>query len=117
MKIYNITPVPAPRMSKSDVWKVPRRPCVQRYFDFRDKVKELGITISESGTHVTFVLPMPKSWNNVQKTYMDGMCHQSRPDIDNLGKSLMDSLYKEDAHIWDIRITKIWGYEGKIIIK
>ncbi len=115
--IYAITPVAAPRLSRSDKWRTPPRPCVQRYFDFRDKVKELGITVSESGTHVTFVIAMPKSWSNMQKTYMDGMCHQSTKDVDNLLKALLDAIFNDDKYIWDIRITKIWGYEGKIIIK
>jgi hypothetical protein len=30
-------------------------------------------------------------------------------------KALMDALYEDDSHVWDCRITKIWG-EGQIII-
>ena len=30
--------------------------------------------------------------------------------------SLMDALYEDDSHVWDCRITKIWGEKGQIII-
>ena len=32
-------------------------------------------------------------------------------------KALMDALYDDDSHIWDCRITKIWGEKGQIIIE
>jgi hypothetical protein len=28
----------------------------------------------------------------------------------------MDALYEDDSHVWDCRITKIWGEKGQIII-
>ena len=113
--IYSITPVPAPRMTQSDKWK--KRPCVMRYFEFRDKVKDLGIFIPECNSHVTFVMPMTKSWPKKQKAAMDGKRHQNKPDLDNLLKALLDSVYLDDAHIYDYRVTKIWGYEGQIRIE
>jgi Holliday junction resolvase RusA-like endonuclease len=48
---------------------------------------------------------------------MDGKPHQSKPDKDNLEKALMDALFTDDSHIWDSRVTKLWGKEGQIIIK
>ena len=48
---------------------------------------------------------------------MDGSKHEDKPDLDNLLKALGDALYDNDSCIWDVRITKIWGYEGKIVIK
>ncbi len=47
---------------------------------------------------------------------MAGKPHQQKPDKDNLEKALMDAIYADDAHIWDSRVTKRWGEEGKIII-
>jgi hypothetical protein len=29
----------------------------------------------------------------------------------------MDALFEDDKHIWDSRITKLWGENGQIIIK
>jgi len=112
--IYNITPTPAPRMTRSDKWK--KRPCVMRYFKFRDAVKAAGIKIPDSGSHIIFIIPMPKSWGKKKKFAMNGKPHQVRPDKDNLEKALLDSIFKEDAHIWDSRVTKVWGYAGMIEI-
>lgn len=111
---YPITPVPAPRMTKSDKWK--KRPCVMRYFTFRDEIIKNGITIQESGTHIIFTMPMPNSWGAKKKKLWNGKAHQSKPDIDNLLKALFDAVFKDDSHIWDFRVTKVWGYKGEIEI-
>jgi len=115
MKKYNITPVAKPRQTQSDVWK--KRPCVMQYRAFADHARLLNIQIPESKYWIIFVLPMPKNWSKKKKKEMDGKPHQNQPDKDNLEKALFDALFKNDSHIWDGRTTKIWGYEGKIIIK
>ncbi|MCY4883811.1 RusA family crossover junction endodeoxyribonuclease, partial [Salmonella enterica subsp. enterica serovar 1,4,[5],12:i:-] len=40
----------------------------------------------------------------------------AKPDFDNMVKALMDAIYEDDAHIWDSRVTKLWGEKGQIII-
>ncbi|MGP0674847.1 RusA family crossover junction endodeoxyribonuclease, partial [Citrobacter freundii] len=45
-----------------------------------------------------------------------GKPHQTKPDFDNMMKALMDAIYEDDAHIWDSRVTKLWGERGQIII-
>lgn len=113
--IYNITPVPKPRMTRADKWK--KRKCVQRYWDFKDKVRESGLTIPECGSHVTFLIPMPASWSKKKRKELAGTRHQSRPDVDNLMKGLMDAIFDEDAHIWNTEITKVWGEAGAIVVE
>jgi len=115
MTDYQITPVSKPRMTQRDKWK--KRPATTKYFAFKDEVKRLGITVNESGDHITFIIPMPKSWSRKKMIEMDGMPHQQRPDVDNLTKALLDSIYEEDAGVWDIRTTKVWGALGKITIE
>ncbi|WP_100117023.1 RusA family crossover junction endodeoxyribonuclease [Klebsiella pneumoniae] len=39
-----------------------------------------------------------------------------KPDADNMIKALMDALFTDDAHIWDFRVTKVWGESGQILI-
>jgi len=68
-------------------------------------------------SHVIFILPMPKSWSKKKKSQMCDMPHEQTPDWDNLGKALSDAVYDDDKKISDIRISKVWGYEGGIIIK
>lgn len=115
MKVYNVVPMGKPRMTRADKWK--QRPEVMRYRAFCDHVRLLGVVMPESNSHVTFVIPMPKSWSKKKRSEMDGKPHQSKPDKDNLEKALMDALFTDDSHIWDSRVTKLWGEEGQIIIK
>lgn len=111
---YPITPVPKPRMTRRDHWK--KRPCVVRYFGFKDKVRSFGITLPGGGCHVIFRLPMPKSWCMKKRRAMDGEPHLLRPDADNLCKALLDAIFEDDACIWDIRVTKLWSEAGAIDI-
>lgn len=114
MTTYLVTPIGKPRMTRSDKWK--QRPAVMRYRFFCDDVRLHDIRLPEAGAHVTFVIPMPQSWSKKKRAMMDGKPHQKKPDIDNLEKALLDALFDNDAHIWDLRKTKIWGKEGAIII-
>ncbi|NWC66026.1 RusA family crossover junction endodeoxyribonuclease [Cedecea sp. P7760] len=115
MKVYNILPMGKPRMTRADKWK--KRLEVLRYRAFCDEVRLNQIELPECGYHVIFVLPMPPSWSKKKQAEYDGKPHQSRPDKDNLEKALLDALFGEDSHIWDGRVSKIWGTTGKIIIR
>lgn len=115
MQIYPITPMGKPRMTRADRWK--KRPEVMRYRAFCDEVRLQNVQLPESGFHVTFFIPMPPSWSRKKRQQFDGQPHQSKPDMDNLMKALMDAIYDDDAHIWDGRLTKRWGETGKIIIE
>ena len=111
---YLITPVPAPRMTRSDKWK--KRDCVMRYFRFRDEVRLNKVTLEPFGSHVTFFMPMAKSWSRKKRAKMLGVPHQQKPDVDNLCKALLDALFDDDAHVFDVRITKVWSDICKITI-
>lgn len=111
----NIVPCPAPRMTQKDKWLKPRRPCVARYFAYRDVLKSAIRNIPGVPDEVIchFWFPMPKSWSEKKKTSMDGKPHKQRPDRDNCDKSICDSLFEEDGAIWRGRQEKRWCYEGK----
>lgn len=112
--VYNIVPVPKPRMTQSDKWK--KRDCVLRYRDFCDKCRSCKIQLKNNSQSILFVLPMPKSWSKKKREKMKGKPHTSRPDLDNLEKALSDAILKEDSMRWDGRATKIWGNTGTIIL-
>ncbi|WP_426817657.1 RusA family crossover junction endodeoxyribonuclease [Winslowiella sp. 2C04] len=114
MQVFDICPVPKPRQTQRDRWA--KRPAVLRYRAFCDEVRFRGVTLPESGWHVTFVLPMPDSWSKKKRAAMNGMPHQQKPDKDNLEKALLDAIFDDDARIWDGRVTKIWGERGSIQI-
>lgn len=111
---YAITPIAKPRQTQSDRWK--KRPSVLRYRAFADECRAHGVQLHESGCHVIFHLPMPKSWSAAQKRRSVSLPHRSRPDIDNLLKALLDAVMSEDSAVWDIRATKQWSYSGAIEI-
>jgi Holliday junction resolvase RusA-like endonuclease len=114
--VFNITPIPKPRMTRSDSWK--KRPCVVRYWKFKDELRAVvGDSVIPHPVHLLFVLPMPDSWSLAKKTKMLGLYHRQRPDADNLWKAWNDCLYDEDGHIADVRVTKVWGHKGQIIVR
>ena len=70
MKVYDITPVPKPRMTRRDKWA--RRPAVMKYYAYKDEVRLKKVQIPFSNYHVIFVLPMPKSWSKTKREEMNG---------------------------------------------
>lgn len=114
MKTYGIVPVPAPRMTRSDKWK--QRPCVMRYFAFRDQVKAHKIEL-QSPCKITFYIPMPETWSKRKKKDFAGKPHMNKPDLDNLIKALLDSVFSEDAHMWSLSAEKYWAEEGAITVE
>ncbi|PHM24078.1 RusA family crossover junction endodeoxyribonuclease [Xenorhabdus ehlersii] len=115
MKIYDILPVPKPRMTQADRWR--KRKPVLNYYAFKDEIRLNSITLPESHYHITFVIPMPPSWSKKKRTAMNGKPHQQKPDKDNLEKALLDAVFDDDSRVWDGRVTKVWGEKGQIIIR
>lgn len=126
--VFKIKPCPAPRMTKSDRWKIDpnhpdkrkrQRPAVTRYFQFRKNFMAECFKNKydlEDVLNLCFVLEMPKSWS-IKKKNSNRYCpHQSRPDRDNMLKSVQDAFSKDDGYVWDGRTLKIWGDEDMIII-
>ena len=87
-----------------------------RYRAFADEVRRLGMTVPDCGARIVFRFKMPDSWSEKKKFLMDNKPHQIRPDVDNCAKAVFDSLFKDDSHIYDIRITKLWARDSSIQI-
>ncbi len=90
---------------------------LKRWKAYVDELRLRNPRISEAGCHIVFVLPMPRSWPKYKKKQFAGQPHQAKPDKDNLEKGLLDALLSEDSGVYDNRVTKIWGYEGAILIR
>lgn len=119
MAKFDIIPVPKPRMTQSDKWN--KRAVVLRYWAFKSDLSRQalhqGFELAPA-FQVSFFLPMPKSWSKKKKAEMQLKPHQTTPDLDNLEKSLADSLLpNDDSGIWHKVSKKIWDYEGHIIIQ
>lgn len=123
-KIFRIVipgqPVAAPRMTQRDKWA--SRPCVVKYFNWRNNAKRIAIEqLGEipdpetivSLSWVAFIEP-PKSWSKKRKKAIEGELHRQNPDRDNLDKSILDALFKQDQAIADGRICKRWSKTPRV---
>ena len=103
-------------MTRSDAWK--KRPCVVKYWAYKDElrrlIKENDIKIDKE-IYLEFYLPMPKSWSKKKKLSLNNKTHEQRPDVDNLMKGVMDSLFEEDSHIHTIYAKKKWSDNPGIV--
>ena len=114
MKSYPIAPVPAPRMTRRDKWA--KRPCVMRYFAFRDKVRALGVEL-QSPCKITFYIEMPDTWSKKKRAAFNGKPHMNKPDLDNCIKALFDSVFSDDAHMWSFSAEKYWSERPSITVE
>jgi Holliday junction resolvase RusA-like endonuclease len=115
MTIKGITPVSKPRQTQADRWK--KRPAVIRYRAFADELRLKYPHEMPLNVHLTFHMPMPKSWSKRKRAEMVGKPHQQKPDLDNLQKAVWDALLEEDSIVWRCVAEKYWGVEGSIEIK
>lgn len=93
-----------------------RKYYVLKYFDYKRKLKEEADKVGLKqfplqNVWIKFFIPMPKSWSKKKRDKNDFQLHTSRPDADNYGKAIFDSLLKEDKMISDFRVSKFW-YSG-----
>ena len=111
-----VDPIGKPRMTQRDRWK--QRPVVLKYHSFCDILRLYSAPFqkTESLTMI-FEVPMPKTWSKKKKIQMEGKPHQSKPDIDNLVKAVLDAFFEEDKQIYRIKAAKFWKVKGSILIK
>lgn len=114
IQVYQIVPTAKPRMTQRDKWN--KRPATDKYWCFKDEVRLKKVNCP-NGSKITFIVPMPKSWSKKKKAELIGKGHKQKPDIDNYLKALLDAIYDDDSHIWDIHAVKRWGESGQIIIE
>lgn len=86
-----------------------------RYRAFADQARLLKIRI-DPPVAVEFVLPMLPSWSAKKRARMLGAEHETKPDIDNLLKALLDAVHGDDSHIHTIAARKVWGETGQIVV-
>lgn len=108
-------PVGKPRMTQRDVWK--KRPIVLRYHVFKDALRAAAgeMPPGPDAVIVTAHVPMPPSWSKKKQAELAGKPCRQKPDWDNIGKAVCDTLFEEDACIWCGATVKYWcpaGQEG-----
>lgn len=77
-------------------------------------------TLLPDSLGLIFQMPVPPSWSKRKKASHIGTPHRQKPDIDNLIKAFLDTIYGShnpqsngDQHHWDIRGVKVWVEEGE----
>ena len=122
--ILNITPQTHVRATQGDsiFFRIPREklraPGLKRLLrlekynqykiDLLAEAKAKRFVLPPVGASITFFIPVPPSWSKKKKKMHHGRFHQSKPDIDNLQKALLDSLMKEDKEIAHLEVQKRW---------
>ena len=109
-------PVPKPRETQKDRWT--ERPSVMRFRFFRDVVRaamEHFNFVPNEELGLNFYMQMPKM-SKTKTAQRVGRPHRVRPDIDNLEKATLDSLFQEDSVVWRKVRSKGWSYEPRIEI-
>lgn len=116
VKVIEITPQPAVRMTGRGKFV---NKYAQRYLKYKDDLRLIAgrFVMPQCGYHAIFVIPMPKSWSKKKKAKFNLTPHTNLKDKDNLEKALLDALCGQDKSIWNGEASKVWGYEGKIVIE
>jgi Holliday junction resolvase RusA-like endonuclease len=118
--VWNIDPIPKPRMTQRDKWLKPPRKPVMQYRFYKDALVALSIKhkyVVKNPLSIIFVIAMPTSWSKKKRQRMANQPHESKPDLDNLIKGFKDALCENDSfvHTYD-QIKKVWGERGQLII-
>lgn len=105
-------PIGKPRMTRADSWK--KRPAVLRYRAWCDAARPNVLQLPEKPVSLSFVtyIGFPASCSAKRKALYSGKPHQQKFDIDNIAKSLMDLLLKDDSVIAILHAEKYWD-DGK----
>lgn len=117
--IFDIDPIAKPRMTRRDKFNPGSRAI--NYFSFKKTLKLManlkGLVDLPGDLTIYFRIKMPESWSNKKKLENFNTPHCIRPDLDNLIKSVMDTLCPgEDSHIYRIYAEKFWNDKGQIYI-
>jgi len=82
----------------------------------RAKFKKSEIAVS---MHLDFFFKIPKSWSKAKKA--DIPYHTSKPDVDNLIKSIKDALngvaYRDDSQVVQVFARKQYADEDGVLIQ
>ena len=93
----------------------------QRYARYKTALRMFlrGVGIKECPERfeITFVMPFPISYTQKQRKELEGQPHRYKPDLDNLVKGFIDCFGKDDSGVHEFYARKIWGKDGKIILK
>lgn len=119
--IVRTVPIPKarPRMTRSGHTYTPDKTAI--YEKLLASSWQNGIITGKYlAVSIRFGMPIPQSWSKGKRTMAVGKTHTSKPDIDNLIKSVLDGLngiaFEDDARIAAITAEKIYALDPFIEI-
>jgi len=117
--VIEIEPMGAPRTTRNSRFNPTKSNAIDRYVATTTKIREdcalLGYKLG-AVLNVRFEISMPKSWSDKKRAQHAGRPHQSKPDLDNMIKLVMDAFKGDDSHVHTITARKIWATTGRIVI-
>ena len=101
-------PIGKPRQTQRDKWA--KRPCVLMYRAWADHARACAGELPANPLSVDCIayFAFPKSYSEKKRAALSGRHHRVKPDSDNVTKSVLDSLFKEDSCIADMSCAKRW---------
>lgn len=63
---------------------------------------------SPSRVEATAFFRIPLSWSARKRAEHAGLPHRLKPDVDNVGKALLDALFEKDEVVHELSVTKRW---------
>ena len=121
MEVVAYGPPPGkPRMTRRDKWA--KRPAVMRYRDWSDRLRAAAGNLLPRADKVTSItwsayFAPPKSWKIVNRVDAIGELHRAKPDLDNIAKAVLDSLWPDDdSAIAVMQCDKAWSARPRIEI-
>jgi|GEM_PF-1659779 Holliday junction resolvase RusA-like endonuclease len=100
-----------------------RKRQLEKYNAYKEELrwiaKKQGFELPNGCFSIHFYIPMPKSWRRKKRLERVNMKHTSKPDCDNMIKSLIDGLIhrknkskgetgRDDKEIWSYAAFKYW---------
>lgn len=107
---YSIKPkaAPRPRVTKFGTYNDPKYTSWKNGLKLLAKTKIKKPLENDIYLKIDFFFEIPKSWTTAKKE--NATWHNTKPDIDNLIKSVMDSfngvIYKDDGQVVSIQARK-----------
>ena len=71
--------------------------------------------------YIYATMSIPLSWSKAKRqAALDGDVYPSRPDVDNIAKTVLDGMnkvvYEDDAQVTFLKVTKKYAEEGSVTV-
>lgn len=115
MPVISIVPIGAPRINYKGRFNAKAK----AYYAWKDELRlGYGRRKFPNSVQLIFYMPMPKSWSLKKREAMAGRPHDQKPDIDNMIKSVLDTLMEgEDKTVFRVYAEKYWSVKPYIEIE